>query len=132
MAMTYGKTIQVDLPFDEAVAATKAALKEQGFGTLTEIDVKATLKDKIGVDRDDYVILGACNPILANAALELEPQLGLLLPCNVIVRREADATVIQALDPDIMVRVTGKDDLEEVAAEAGRRLDAALETLSAS
>ena len=132
MAMTYGKTIQVDLPFDEAVAATKAALKEQGFGTLTEIDVKATLKDKIGVDRDDYVILGACNPTLANAALELEPQLGLLLPCNVIVRREADATVIQALDPDIMVRVTGKDDLEEVAAEAGRRLDAALETLSAS
>lgn len=128
--MTYGKTITVNLPFDQAVEATKAALKEQGFGTLMEIDVKATLKEKIGVDKDDYVILGACNPRLANQALELEPQLGLLLPCNVVVRREGDRTIVQALDPEIMVRVSGKDDLEAIASEAGELLDAALDALT--
>ena len=130
--MTYGKTITVDMPFDEAVEATKAALKEQGFGTLMEIDIKATLKEKIGAEKDDYVILGACNPRLADAALNLEPQLGLLLPCNVVVRREEGTTIVQALDPEIMVRVSGKEDLEEIAAEAGRLLDAALEALEAS
>lgn len=130
--MTYGKTITVDMPFDEAVEATKVALKEQGFGTLMEIDIKATLKEKIGAEKDDYVILGACNPRLADAALNLEPQLGLLLPCNVVVRREEGATIIQALDPEIMVRVSGKEDLQEIAAEAGRLLDAALEALEAS
>jgi uncharacterized protein (DUF302 family) len=127
--VTYGKTVTVDMPFDEAVVATKAALMEQGFGTLMEIDIKATLKEKIGAEKDDYLILGACNPRLADAALNLEPQLGLLLPCNVVVRSEEGRTIVQALDPEIMVRVTGKEDLADIAAEAGRLLDAALATL---
>lgn len=132
--MTYGKTISVDLPFHDAVEATKAALKEQGFGVLSEIDVQATMKEKLGIDKGPYVILGACNPSLANEALELEPQIGLLLPCNVIVRveQEGGPTLVQALDPEIMVRVTGKDDLQEIATEAGRLLDAALDDLTGS
>ena len=80
--MEYGKTITLDVPFEDAVPRVKAAFNEQGFGILTEIDVKATLKEKIDADVDPYIILGACNPELARRALEIEPEIGLLLPCT--------------------------------------------------
>jgi uncharacterized protein (DUF302 family) len=127
----YGTTIVVDAPFDEADRRTRAALAEQGFGVLTEIDVAATLRAKLGVEVAPQVILGACNPVLARQGLEVEPDLGLLLPCNVVVRSdETGRTLVSALDPAVMVAVTGRAELEPVAAEAAKRLRAALDSLS--
>ena len=103
--MSYGHTITLDLPFQDAIARVKDAFGVQGFGTLTEIDVQATLKQKLGHDSEPYVILGTCNPQLAHQALQIEPEIGLLLPCNVVVRRQADATLVHALDPQVMVQV---------------------------
>ena len=91
--------ITVRVPFTEAVARVRDALKTQGFGVLTEIDVRATLHEKIGADMEDYLILGACNPPLAHRALAADRRIGLLLPCNVVVRAGAGQTVIEALDP---------------------------------
>jgi len=127
--MGYGRTILIDDPVAEAIPKVKDALKAQGFGTLTEIDVQATLKEKIGADVDPYVILGACNPRLAHRALQLEPDVGLLLPCNVIVRTHGDRTVVSALDPEVIADMADHPDLQEVAEEATRLLDAALESL---
>lgn len=118
--------------FDDAVDRTREALAGQGFGILTEIDMAATLQAKLGADLEDYRILGACNPPLAHRAVEVDRQIGLLLPCNVIVRRDPDdaATVIvEAMDPQVMVEVTGDADLRPIAAEAGTRLRAALAAL---
>ena len=131
MAASYAKTITVRLPYDEAVPKVKEAFKDQGFGTLTEIDVRATLAEKLGVETEPYMILGACNPQLAHRALEIEPQIGLLLPCNVVVRADGDHTVVQALDPRVIAEVPGRGDLEPVAQEAAQRIDAALAQLSA-
>ncbi|WP_030543365.1 DUF302 domain-containing protein [Streptomyces albus] len=129
--MEYARTITLDLPYDQAVPRVKEAFAEQGFGTLTEIDVRATLKNKIGEDIEDYVILGACNPHLAHRALGIEREIGLLLPCNVVVRAAEDGrTLVQALDPAVMVTVPGKAEMEPVAEEAGRRIQAALDTLT--
>jgi uncharacterized protein (DUF302 family) len=128
--MNYGTTVTTDLPFTDAVERVTAALAEQGFGILTTIDVKATMKTKLDLDLDDYVILGACNPHLAHQALEVDPSLGLLLPCNVVVRRVDDKTIVQALDPQVMVSLPGLPALQPVADDAGRRLAAALATLS--
>ena len=123
-------TVVVDAPFDEADRRARAALADQGFGILTEIDVAATLKKKLGVEVAPQVILGACNPALAHQGLEVEPGLGLLLPCNVVVRvDEAGRTLVSALDPAIMVGLTGRAELEPVAAEATKRLRAALDVL---
>jgi len=97
--MDYAITIRVPVPFAEAVARARDALKAQGFGVLTEIDVQATLRDKLGEDMEPYLILGACNPPLAHRALSADRRIGLLLPCNVVVRAEAGQTVIEALDP---------------------------------
>ena len=106
--MSYAMSKTVDLSYDEAVAATKAALQEQGFGVLTEIDMKATLKAKIDVDIPPQVILGACRPPLAKRALEIDPSIGTLLPCNVVVREDgAGNTLVEALDPATMVELTG-------------------------
>jgi len=116
----------------EAIERTRQALAAQGFGVLSEIDVAATLQAKLGVQVPPQVILGACNPQLANKALEIEPDIGLLLPCNVVVREDGGRTVVAALDPQIMVQVPGRPELAEVAAEAGRRLDEALQQLSGS
>jgi uncharacterized protein (DUF302 family) len=117
--------------FDDAVRRTREALADQGFGVLTEIDVKATLKAKLNKDMEDYLILGACNPPLAHRAVNIDRQIGLLLPCNVVVRADGpDATLVQALDPQIMVQVTGKPELKDVADEATTRLRAALDTLT--
>jgi uncharacterized protein (DUF302 family) len=127
----YGMTVVVDAPFDEADRRTRAALADQGFGVLTEIDVAATLKQKLGVEVAPQVILGACNPALAHRGLAVEPGLGLLLPCNVVVRvDEGGRTLVSALDPAIMVGLTGRTELEPVAAEAAERLRAALDVLA--
>ena len=105
--MPYDRTVRLDADFDTAVTAVRKALADQGFGILTEIDVKATLKAKLGHDMEDYLILGACNPPLAHQALEADRSIGLLLPCNVVVRRDGDTTLVQALDPGTMVTLTG-------------------------
>ena len=127
--MEIALTTTTDLPFEEAVARTRAALADQGFGVLTEIDVQATMKAKLDVEVEPYLILGACNPTLAHQALTLEPTIGLLLPCNVVVRRAQGVTVVQAMDPQLMVTVVDKPELRTVADEAGARLQQALATL---
>ena len=129
--MSYALTATVRRPFVDTLAATRAALTDQGFGILTEIDMQATLKAKLDVDMPPQVILGACQPLLAHAALEVEPSVGLLLPCNVVIRAlDHDTTVVEALDPKVMVTLTQNEALSSVAAEAGQRLAAALETLT--
>jgi uncharacterized protein (DUF302 family) len=107
----------------------REALSAQGFGVLTEIDVKATMQAKLGAEMEEYLILGACNPPLAHRALEADRGIGLLLPCNVVVRTTPAGTVVEALDPHIMVTLTEQPQLREVADEAARRLHAALESL---
>ena len=124
--------VELDQPYDAVVAAVRDSFGDQGFGVLTEIDVAATLKKKLGVEVAPQVILGACNPALAHRGLAVEPGLGLLLPCNVVVRvDDAGRTLVSVLDPDVMVGVTGRTELEPVAAEATTRLRAALDTLVA-
>lgn len=128
--MSYDRSIRLDTDFHTAVTAVRQALADQGFGILTEIDVKATLKAKLDHDMEDYLILGACNPPLAHQALEADRSIGLLLPCNVVVRREGDRTAVQALDPNTMVALTGLPALQPIATDATARLDAALASLS--
>ncbi|MFF4948798.1 DUF302 domain-containing protein [Streptomyces chattanoogensis] len=128
--MGYDRTVRLDRDFAGTVTAVRDALAAQGFGVLTEIDVAATLGAKLGQEMEDYVILGACNPSLAHQALEADRTVGLLLPCNVVVRAEGEGTVVQALDPGTMVTLTGLSALAPVAAEATRRLDAALVALT--
>lgn len=127
--MGYGRTVLIDDPVAEAVPKVKEALKAQGFGTLTEIDIQATLKEKIDADVDPYVILGACNPHLAHRALQLEPDVGLLLPCNVVVRTHGDRTMVSALDPGVIAEMADHPGLKPIAEEATRLLDLALESL---
>lgn len=127
--MNYARTITLDVPYDDAVPKVKDAFKAQGFGTLTEIDVQATLADKLGVQMERYVILGACNPNLAHRALEVTRDIGLLLPCNVVVREQGDGVLVQALDPMIIAAVPELPELEPIAAEAGERIQAALDNL---
>jgi uncharacterized protein (DUF302 family) len=129
--MSYGIAVRLVAPFASTVERVRAVLKEQGFGVLTEIDVQATLREKIGVQMEEYLILGACNPPLARRALDADRDIGLLLPCNVVVRADGpDATLVQALDPQVMVQVTGRPELKDVAEEATSRLRAALDALT--
>ena len=129
----YGFGTQLDISFDTAVVKVIEALKQEGFGVLTDIDVKATMKAKLNIDRRPYRILGACNPTLANQALQAVPDIGLLLPCNVIVREEApDRVVIGFLDPQIMVNLVGKPEVKTVADAAEARLRRACGTLGGS
>lgn len=128
--MDYGQTIEVGLSFEEALPKVKEAFKEQGFGTLTEIDVRATLKEKIGRELEPYTILGTCNPELASRALDAERAIGLLLPCNVVVTERDGKTLVQALDPQVMVSVPGNDELRPIAEEAAKGIDAALASLA--
>lgn len=130
--MGYGNRIVLDRPFDKTVTDVRAALKDQGFGVLTEIDVQATMADKLGEKLDSYLILGACNPPLAHRALTADPSIGLLLPCNVVVRAEDGRTVVEVLDPAIMVETTGQSTLEPTAAEATSRLAVALAAVQAT
>lgn len=135
--MTYTHTVTVPLSWSKAVERTREALAAQGFGILSEINVRATFEAKLGSDAaeavGDYVILGACNPALASRALAAEPDLGALLPCNVVVRRgrDADRTTVQAIDPQTMVQLSGSAAVQEVADDADTRLRAALATLEA-
>jgi uncharacterized protein (DUF302 family) len=124
---TLGATVA--LPYDDAVSAVRAALAEQGFGVLTEIDLAATLKAKLGVDVPRQVILGACRPPLAYSALQVDPSVATMLPCNVVVRSVGKETcVVEAFDPAVMTQLA--PGLEQVAREAGVRLTAALTALS--
>ncbi|MFT4394929.1 DUF302 domain-containing protein [Gordonia lacunae] len=132
--MSLALTTTLPHPFAEAVERTRAALADQGFGILTEIDVQATLKTKLDEDMEPYLILGACNPPLAHRALGVQRQIGLLLPCNVVVRADPDRpdhTLVEAMNPDLMVRVSGEPDLEPVARDAAEKLRAAIDALSA-
>lgn len=130
--MDYQRSISVDLPYAEAVARTREALAENGFGVLTEIDVQATLRDKRGVEMEPYIILGACNPDLAHQALEIDRSIGVLLPCNVVVSSRGEGSTVQILDPQIMASVTELPALQPVADEASTRLQAVLDTLSSA
>jgi uncharacterized protein (DUF302 family) len=125
----YGRFVPVSMPYDTAVPAVKDALKEEGFGVLCEIDVAKTLKEKLGVEVEPHVILGACNPGLARQALAAEPNLGLLLPCNVVVREETGKTFIGAIDPKKMLEFAGNPALEPIAADAAARLNRVLDNL---
>lgn len=130
--MAYGYRVRLPEPFTPTlVERVVAALGQQGFGVLSRIDVRATLRDKLGEDMEDYLILGACNPLLAHQALQADADIGLLLPCNVLIRGDGpDTTVVQAVDPQMMVRVTDRPGLRPVADEAANRLQAALHALT--
>lgn len=125
--MSYAMSRRVSMSVDEADAAVRATLAEEGFGALTEIDVEATLAEKLGVQVAPYRIIGACNPPFAHRALEMEPDLGVLLPCNVVVRADGDGTMLTALDPVVQLGITGNEQLTEVAAEVRARLQRALD-----
>jgi uncharacterized protein (DUF302 family) len=133
--MTYTLATTVDLPWSEALDRTRDALSAQGFGILTEINVRSTFEAKLGAEAadavGDYVILGACNPALASRALAAEPEIGALLPCNVVVRRNKDAelTTVEAIDPQTMVQLSAAPAVKEIADDAGTRLRKALADL---
>jgi uncharacterized protein (DUF302 family) len=130
--MVFEESVVLSQSFDEALADVKKALATEGFGTLTEIDVQATLKDKVGTQMSRYVILGACNPGLASQALEAEPQIGVLLPCNVVVREIEGGVLVEALDPGVMAVLVGRQEIRPIAEEARRLLGDALGRLSPS
>jgi len=128
--MKYSYTKQTNLDFDEAVIQTKEKLVEQGFGVLTEIDVQATLKNKIGVDFDKYVILGACNPVFAYKALQAEQEVGLLLPCNVIVYEKNRNVFISSIVPTVAMSMVDGDELPEIAQEVEGSLQTAINNIN--
>jgi uncharacterized protein (DUF302 family) len=129
--MGYALSATVDRQYETVLAQVRTALADQGFGILTEIDLKATMKAKLDAELAPQVILGACRPPLALAALQAEPSIGLLLPCNVVVRSTDDqTTVVEALDPHTMVDLTANPDLGPVADDASSRLAAALDSLT--
>jgi uncharacterized protein (DUF302 family) len=119
----YGFSVKVNASFDDAVAKVTEELQKEGFGVLTEIDVKAVLKKKLDLDKRPYKILGACNPVLANQALTAEPDIGLLLPCNVVVREDDDGSVVVGfMDPASVLGLVQRDDLKTLGAEVRDRL----------
>lgn len=126
----YGFGTTVRLPYAEAVERTKSALREQGFGVLCEIDVRQTMKEKRGIDFRPYVILGACNPPLAEQALAAEIDLGLLLPCNVVVYETDTGSVVEAMDPEPVLGLVGNPALEPIAREVKQRLHAVIDRLN--
>jgi uncharacterized protein (DUF302 family) len=127
LATAYTVTSPTRLPFAEAVERLRAELKAEGFGVLCEIDVQATMREKLGVEGEPYLILGACNPPLAHQALQVEPELGVLLPCNVIVYERDGETRISAIDPERMPSIVGNGELGPVATEVKERLGAVVE-----
>jgi uncharacterized protein (DUF302 family) len=128
-SVEYAMSVRTGASFAEASARIRDALKAQGFGVLTEIDVRSTLRDKLGEDMEEYVILGACNPPLAHRALSADRRIGVLLPCNVVVRAGDGGSVVEALDPRAIADIAGQPVLKDIAEEAASRLRAALETL---
>nr|BBH93567.1 hypothetical protein KTA_17660 [Thermogemmatispora argillosa] len=127
---SYGFGITLALPYEQAIERVKEALKAEGFGVLTEIDVRRTLREKLGLETAPYVILGACNPHLAHRALEIEPEIGLLLPCNVVVRAAENASRVEIADPKAMLAISGNPQLDQLAQEARARLQRALAALA--
>ena len=120
----YGFSVKFNGGFDDAITRVTEELQKEGFGVLTEIDVKATMKKKLDIDKLPYKILGACNPVLANQALTAEPDIGLLLPCNVVVREEEDGGVTVAfMDPAAVMTLVEKEGVEELATEVKGRLE---------
>ncbi|MDW8059319.1 MAG: DUF302 domain-containing protein [Thermomicrobium sp.] len=128
----YGFGVDLERPFDEVLTRVQEALKTEGFGVLTSIDVKETLRQKLGLEMERYVILGACNPPLAHRALDTEREVGLLLPCNVVVREVDGKTRVEIADPKAMLGIVGNPALDELATEARARLQRALQALEAS
>lgn len=123
----FGKT--VSLGFDQAVVRVTEALAKEGFGVLTEIDVKATLKKKLDIDVAPYRILGACNPQFAHRAMQIEPQIGALLPCNVVVREEGGKTLVEIMDPHAVLQLVGRPEIAQIAGEVRERLERVLAAL---
>jgi uncharacterized protein (DUF302 family) len=128
---SYTLSSTTTLPFDSAVARVREELAAEGFGVLCDIDVQATLREKLGIERGRYTILGACNPPLAHRALEAEPELGVLLPCNVIVFEDGPGTRVSAVDPERMLSIVGSDELAEIAADVRSRLAQVVERATA-
>jgi uncharacterized protein (DUF302 family) len=116
----FGRTLRE--PYEEVIPRVKEALKAEGFGVLTEIDVRQTLREKLGAEMEPYLILGACNPVLAHRALEQEPEIGLLLPCNVVVRAVEGGCRVEIADPKAMLGIVGNEQLDAIAEEAKERL----------
>jgi len=128
----YGFSVKFNGSFDEAITRVTEELQKEGFGVLTEIDVKATMKKKLDIDKLPYKILGACNPVLANQALTAEPDIGLLLPCNVVVREEEDGDVTVAfMDPAAVMTLVDKEGVEELASEVKAKLERVRDGLAA-
>jgi uncharacterized protein (DUF302 family) len=127
----YGFDVKVKDSFEDAVARVTEELKKEGFGVLTEIDVQATLKKKLGIDKAPYKILGACNPDFANRALEAEPDIGLLLPCNVVVRQEEDGVVVSFMDPVAVLGMVQRKEVEELGGQVRERLQRVRDAMAA-
>lgn len=125
----YGFGTTLSMPVEEAASKVKEALKTEGFGVLTEIDVQKTLREKLGEEMEPYLILGACNPTLAHKAITSEPEVGLLLPCNVVVRASGQESRVEIVDPDAMLGIAQAPELTEVAGEAKARLQRVIEAL---
>lgn len=129
---SYTISRQTDLPFDEAVEKARGLLQEAGYGVLCEIDVKAKLEEKLGVEREPYLILGACNPPLANEGLNAEPELGALLPCNVVVYKREGRTYVAAVEPQTMLSVIGNKELDKIAGQVREDLTGVVDELERS
>ncbi len=127
--MSYALTIDLVQPFDEVVPQVKQALAASGFGIVAEIDMQKTLKTKLDVDIEPHLILGACNPRFAHQALQVEPSIGLLLPCNVVVRRAGELTVVEAINPETLVSLTNNPAMVGLARDIQAALNAALDIL---
>jgi uncharacterized protein (DUF302 family) len=127
--MNYGMSRTINRPFEEVNAEVRTALTEQGFGIVSEIDMQATLRNKIGVEIDSQIILGACNPMFAHRSLQAEPAIGLLLPCNVVIRKTDAGTVVEMINPETMVSVTENPAIAGIANEVSEKLAAALANL---
>lgn len=127
--MSYALSIALVQPFDEVVPQVKQALAANGFGIVAEIDMQKTLKNKIGVEIEPHLILGACNPRFAHAALQVEPSIGLLLPCNVVIRHTGEVTVVEAINPETLVTLTENPAMAALAHELTAALNATLDTL---
>ena len=130
MQTRYAFGTKVALPYQEAVRRTTELLKEEGFGVLTEIDVRKTMREKLNADFRPYVILGACNPHLAHRAFQAELGIGLLLPCNVIVYEQGDGSVVSVMDPRAALEIAGNDALRPIAEDARARLDRVIQKLA--
>lgn len=128
--MTFGTSVILDLPFDDAVTATREALAGQGFGIITEIDMQATMRNKLGEEYPPLLILGACNPRFAHDAMSVDPSVATLLPCNVVVREQDGGVEVSTVDPQVLVQATGTAELEPLAQQLTDLLAGAFATLA--